>query len=106
MWITFLMIINGETEYEEHEGLSPYKSSPVWEIESVFLEIYFLLAHRIKGLGWSLKDFWRTDTWTISKLYCMELNLIEEEEKELNNYDSEEAEDSEEMKDLYTEMYG
>ena len=61
--------------------LSPYSTSPKWAIESAFIEIYFLLAHRIKGLGWSLKDFWACDTWTTSKLYCMELNLIAEEEK-------------------------
>lgn len=85
--------------------LSPYQSSPKWAIESFFLDIYFLLAHRIKGLGWSLGDFWQCDTWTTSKLYCMELNLIDEEEKELNK-GKDESEDSDEMVDLYEEMYG
>ena len=85
--------------------LSPYQSSPKWAIESFFLDIYFLLAHRIKGLGWSLTDFWQCDTWTTSKLYCMELNLIDEEEKELNK-GKDESEDSDEMVDLYEEMYG
>lgn len=45
------------------------------------------------------------DTWTTSKLYCMECNVIDEEERELNK-DKEEIHDSDEMKDLYAEMYG
>ena len=63
------------------------------------------MAHRIKGLGWSLTDFWQCDTWTTSKLYCMELELIAEEDKKLKE-GTDEAEDSEEMVDLYEEMYG
>lgn len=85
--------------------LSPYKSSQTWAIESFFIEIYSLLAHRINGLGWSLKDFWQCDTWVTSKLYCMELHLIEEEDRQLNQSEDEKH-DSEEMKDLYAEMYG
>ena len=45
------------------------------------------------------------DTWTTSKLYCMECDVIEEEEQGIKG-DSEEIHDSEEMKDLYAEMYG
>ena len=84
---------------------SPYKSSITWVVESFFIDIYSLLAHRIKGLGWSLDDFWKADTWTTSKLYCMELELIDKEEEALNN-DNDSKQDSEEMKDLYSEMYG
>lgn len=84
---------------------SPYKSSPTWMVESVFIDIYFLLAHRIKGLGWSLNDFWQCDTWTTSKLYCMELDVISEEEKALNE-GTDEANDSDDMKDLMEVMYG
>ena len=84
--------------------LSPYKSSYVWVIESFFIEVYFLLAHRIKGLGWSLSDFWACDTWTTNKLYCMECDVIDEEEKELNK-DKEEIHDSDEVKDLMDEMF-
>lgn len=76
-----------------------------WAIESFFIEIYSLLAHRIKGLGWSLTDFWQCDTWTTSKLYCMELELIDEEDKQLNS-NKDEANDSDDMKDIYAEMYG
>lgn len=85
--------------------LSPYNTSPTWAIESFFIDVYFLLAHRIKGLGWSLTDFWLCDTWTTSKLYCMEMELIEKEEKELNQSKDEEN-DSDDMRDLYSEMYG
>ena len=100
MWIIFL-IPNNDVDVV----LSPYRTSPTWAIESAFIDIYFLLAHRIEGLGWSLSDFWACDTWTTSKLYCMECNLIDEEEKELNK-DKEEVHDDDEMVDLYKEMYG
>lgn len=100
MWIIFLI-----PNSDDNVVLSPYRTSPTWAIESAFIDIYFLLAHRIEGLGWSLSDFWACDTWTTSKLYCMECNLIDEEEKELNK-DKEEVHDDDEMVDLYKEMYG
>lgn len=74
-------------------------------LESFFIDVYFLLAHRIKGLGWSLKEFMECDTWTTSKLYCMELDVIAEEEKALNE-NNDEINDSDEVKDLMVEMYG
>lgn len=80
-------------------------TSPLWAIQSSLLEIYLLLVHRIQGLGWSLNDFWEADTWTTSKLYCRELDLITEEDKQLNG-DKEEYHDSEEVVDLFEEMYG
>lgn len=52
-----------------------------------------------------MSDFWECDTWTTSKLYCMELDLIEDEERELNKGKDEEH-DSKDMVDLYSEMYG
>jgi hypothetical protein len=79
--------------------------SRAWATESSLLDIYILLVHRIEGLGWSLKDFWEADTWTTSKLYLLELDLIDKEDKELNKH-KDEADDSEEMKDLYSEMWG
>ena len=80
----------------------------VWAIEQGMIDIYFLLVHRIKGLGWSLKDFWEMDTWTTSKLYCMELDLIEEEERELNKNKKNNLEDKNnpEVDALYEEMFG
>lgn len=104
-WLTFSNPKKKEENNTENMTLSPYKSSPTWAIESFFIEVYSLLAHRIKGLGWSLTEFWQTDTWTTSKLYCMELDLIEEEERQLNQSEDEKH-DSEEMRDLYSEMYG
>lgn len=95
--------VNSENHNIDHK--SPYTTSMTWAIESFFIEVYFLLAHRIKGLGWSLKDFMSCDTWTTSKLYCMELEVIEKEEESLNESDDEKH-DSEEVKDLMTEMYG
>ena len=80
-------------------------TSRAWAIESALLDIYSLLVHRIKGLGWSLCDFWEADTWTTSKLYLMELDIIDIEDEEFNK-DKEEVHDSEDMKDLYSEMYG
>lgn len=64
-----------------------------------------MLAHRIKGLGWTLTDFMQCDTWTVSKLYCMECDLIEEEDRQMNAHEDE-KEDSSEMRDLYEDMYG
>ena len=90
---------------EEKLTPSPYRTSPTWAMESFFIDIYSLLVHRIKGLGLSLSEFWQWDTWTTSKMYCMECELIDAEEKELNK-DKEESQDSEEMKDLYEEMWG
>lgn len=74
-------------------------------MESFFLDIYSLLVHRINGLGLSLTDFWQWDTWTTSKMYCMELELIDKEEEALND-DEDSKHDSEDMKDLYSEMWG
>lgn len=96
---------NSETHNHETQTLSPYRTSPTWAIESFFLDIYSLLVHRIKGLGLSLNDFWQWDTWTTSKMYCMELDLIDAEEEAMNN-DTDSKQDSEEMKDLYEEMWG
>jgi len=85
---------------------NPMNTSKVWAIESVLLEIYSLLAHRIKGLGWSLTDFWEADTWTTSKLYLMELALIEMEENELDDKKDKKAEfNNPEVEDVYEEMF-
>lgn len=82
------------------------QTSSVWAIESFFIEMYSLLVHRIKGLGWTLKDFMEMDTWTTSKLYCMELDLIEEEDRELNKGKKDPtANNNPEVEDLYEEMF-
>lgn len=106
MFLTFLNHRkNLETHNDDEWTPSPYKTSVVWAMESFFLDIYILLTHRINGLGLSLSDFWQWDTWTTSKIYCTELDLIAEEDKALNE-DKDEAQDSDEMKDLYEEMWG
>ena len=83
---------------------NPMNTSRAWLFESGLLDIYFLLAHRIKGLGWTLEDFWKADTWTTSKLYCMELDIIEEENKELNK-DKPESRNDQEVEELVGEMF-
>ena len=98
---------NPKKTLEANDGsqtLSPYRTSSTWAIESFFIDLYFMLAHRIKGLGWSLTDFWQCDTWTTSKLYCMELEVIEEEDRAMNESEDD-KQDSNEMRDLYEEMY-
>ena len=81
-------------------------TNKVWAIEQVMLEIYSLLAHRLH-LGWSLKDFWEVDTWTTSKLYCMEVNLIENEKQEFrNNKPNYEEYNSPEADSMYRKMFG
>ena len=79
----------------------------VWVIEEPLLHIYFLLTHRIKGLGWSLKDFWEVDTWTTSMFYLKELDLIDEEDKKFNeNKNRPEDKNDPEVDELYKEMFG
>lgn len=96
---------NSKTENNDEEiRLTPMNTSMAWAIEQGLLEMYFLLAHRIKGLGWSLDDFWKADTWTTSKLYCMELDVIDEENRELNK-DKPESQNNPEVEDLYEEMF-
>lgn len=104
MWLTFS---NPKKTLDnlEQKDLSPYKSSPTWAIESFFIEIYSLLAHRIKGLGWSLDDFWKCDTWITSKLYLMELELIEEEDRAYKGKKDPTRENNEQVEDLYEEMF-
>lgn len=85
---------------------NPMNTSRVWAIENLLLEIYSLLAHRIKGLGWSLNDFWEADTWTTSKLYLMEVALIESEEQEMDDKKDKKAEfNNPEVENVYDEMF-
>lgn len=93
-----------ETVNTGEDESSPYTTSQSWIIESFFIEIYFTLAHRIKGLGWSLPEFMSCDTWTTSKLYCMELELIDEEEKSFNK-NKPERNNNPEVEDVYEEMF-
>ena len=69
------------------------------------LEEYFLLVRRIQDIGLSIDQYWEMDTWTTSKLYCMELDLIDEEERQFSESEDD-RQDSSDMRDLYSEMYG
>ena len=99
----FLLFVKDRNNDEDIQ-LTPMNTSRAWAFESTMLEIYFLLAHRIKGLGWSLQEFWETDTWTTSKLYCMELDLIDEEDREFNK-DKPESQNSKEVGELVEDMF-
>ena len=81
-------------------------TDPVWVIEEPLIDIYNLLVHRINGINLSLNDFWKMDTWILSKLYLTEQELIRQEEKDLKKGKSDpEEENSDEMTDLYEEMF-
>lgn len=78
----------------------------VWVIEEPLIDVYNLLVHRINGINLSLNDFWKMDTWILSKLYLTEQELIRQEEKDLKKGKSDpEEENSDEMTDLYEEMF-
>ena len=52
------------------------------------LEEYFLLIRRISVISLSPSDYWELDTFTTQKLLSLELEIIEQEQKEydkLNN---------------------
>jgi len=74
------------------------------------LEDYFLLVRRIPGLSLSPSDFWELDTYTTQKLLEMELEIIEEEQKQLKesegkkDYVEQPEKNSEEMNDIVEMM--
>lgn len=74
------------------------------------LEDYFLLVRRIPGLSLSPSDFWELDTYTTQKLLEMELEIIEEEQKQLEesegkkDYVEQPEKNSEEMNDIVEMM--
>lgn len=81
------------------------ESDYAWQIEKVLLGIYDLLVHRLKGSGLTLNNFWESDTWTISYLYLMELDLIDKENEETNGGKSDPSHmNNPEVDDLMVEM--
>lgn len=74
------------------------------------LEDYFLLVRRIPGLSLSVNDYWELDTFTTRKLLEMELEIIEEEQKQLKEaegkkeYVEQPEENSEEMNNIVDMM--
>jgi hypothetical protein len=99
--------LNSFHEDKEEVTLTPLNTNRVWIIEQPLIEMYLVLVHRIEGIGLSLDDFWRMDTWVLSKIYLTELELIEKEKKEFkgNKNDPEELNDPA-TEDLYYEMFG
>ena len=80
-------------------------TNKLWVIEEPLIDVYNLLVHRINGINLSLDDFWKMDTWILSKLYLTELELIKQEEKDFKGKDAPEEQNSDEMTDLYEEMF-
>lgn len=106
MIATNFVNVKKRIDNEDNIVRTPMNTSKVWAIENSLLEMYSLLVHRIKGLGWSLKDFWEADTWTTSKLYLMELELIDAEEREMKGKSPDKSKyNNPEMNNLYDEMF-
>lgn len=51
-------------------------------IERQFIDEYFLLTRRVKGMGLTLNDFWEMDYLIFAQLLGNELEIIEAERKE------------------------
>ena len=74
------------------------------------LEDYFLLVRRIPGISLSPNEFWELDSFTTQKLISMEMEIIEEEQKQLKesegkkDYVEQPEENSEEMNDIVEMM--
>ena len=66
------------------------------------------MVRRIQGIGLSVDEYWKLDTWTTAKLLSMERQIMEEEQKEYNKqnnvYEERPDGNSEEMNDLVDEM--
>lgn len=86
-------------------------------IEKQFIDEYFLLTRRVKGMGLTLKDFWEMDYTIFGQLLRNELDIIEAERKEAEKGRLESKttsktgkmttpkfEDSEDYKDIYESL--
>ena len=51
-------------------------------IEKQFIDEYFLLVRRVKGMGLSLQEFWQMDYMVFAQLLNNELDIIKAEQKE------------------------
>lgn len=98
---------NNSQEDEEEIILTPRNTNRVWVIEEPLIDMYLVLVHRIEGIGLSLDDFWKMDTWVLSKIYLTELYLIEKEEKQFKGKKGGQEElNDPATEDLYLEMFG
>lgn len=94
------------SQEDEEIILTPRNTSRVWVIEEPLIDMYMVLVHRIEGIGLSLDDFWKMDTWVLSKIYLTEIELIEKENKAMKNKGGQEELNDPATEDLYYEMFG
>lgn len=97
---------NFEKEDDTDYVLTPRDTDVVWVIEEPLIDMYMLLVHRISGIGLSLDDFWKMDTWVLSKLYLTEIDLIEYENRQMKGKSNPEQFNDPATEDLYYSMFG
>ena len=86
-------------------------------IEKQFVDEYFLLTRRVKGMGLTLTDFWNMDYIIFAQLLNNELEIIKAEQKEAEKSRLESKstsktgkmttpkyEDNEDYKDIYESL--
>ena len=94
-----------------------FMEKPSELIEKQFIDEYFLLTRRVKGMGLTLKDFWEMDYLIFAQLLNNELEIIKAEQKEAEKQRLEskstsrtgkmttpKIEDSEEYVDIYESL--
>ena len=93
---------------EQDRILTPHETNRAWIIEEPLIEMYMLLVHRIEGIGLSLDDFWKMDTWILSKIYLTEIHLIEEENRKMKKGNKEDPSDlnDEATEELANRLFG
>lgn len=64
------------------EDTDEFMEKPSELIEKQYIDEYFLLTRRVKGMGLSLNDFWEMDYTIFGQLLRNELEIIEAEQKE------------------------
>lgn len=64
------------------EDTDTFMEKPSELIEKQFIDEYFLLTRRVKGMGLTLKDFWEMDYLIFAQLLNNELEIIKAEQKE------------------------
>ena len=64
------------------EDNDSFLEKPSELIEKQFIDEYFLLTRRVKGMGLTLTDFWNMDYLIFAQLLNNELEIIKSEQKE------------------------
>lgn len=72
-------LVNPFVEIEESDTIV-LKPSEI--IEEQFINEYFILVRRVKGMGLTLNEFWDMDLKTFGQLFSNEMEIIKQEEKE------------------------